>query len=509
MSERRLVRTRVGVVAAAAALLVAACSADERASSGGGDKAGGAGDPVVLTMADFTSGLNYEPAVQYFVDQVEQLSGGSLQIDVSHEWGDFADDAEQQVVRDVAAGEIDLAWVGTRVFDTLGVNSLRPLTAPMLIDNYPLQRAVMASDIPGEMLAALDDVGVTGIAVLADGLRKPIAVDQPLLSPDDYTDITFTALRSKTHAQAIRALGAIPGEAFATSRKAGLTSGDIQGFEMSLLHYAINELQDAAPYVTANVNLWPQTVALIANPDALDDVSDDQREWLMQAGADAAEQSSDLVDDDAQRLADLCESGARFANASDADLAAMRAAFEPVLATLEEDPETEDFITRIEELKQATDPGPALDVPAGCTGPAPVGPTGSASADQAAGDAAALDGTYRWTLTKEDALAHGTPSDQTEQGLAGYPTVFTVTLDDGIWTIHEVRPNVAADEQDTGDGTFAVDGDRITFDWPHEGLVLEFTFTTDEDGTLHLRSAGRMATGDAFVWSTRPWERIG
>lgn len=507
MSER-FVRTRVGVVAAAtAALFVAACSADKQASPGGDDKAGGAADPVVLTMADFTSGLNYEPAVEYFVDQVEQLSGGSLQIDVSHEWGEFADDAEQRVVRDVAAGEIDLAWVGTRVFDTLGVNSLRALTAPMLIDSYPLERAVIASDIPGEMLADLDDVGVTGIAVLADGLRRPIAVDQPLLSPDDYANIRFTALRSTTHAASIRALGAIPGEAVAESRNAGLTSGDIQGFEMSVLHYAINGLQDIAPYVTANVNLWPQTVALIANPDALDDVSDEQREWLMQAGADAAEQSSDLVDDDAQRLADLCESGARFANASDTDLAAMRETFEPVLATLEEDPETEDFITRIEELKQATDPGPALDVPAGCTGPAPVGPTESASADQAGPDAAALNGTYRWTLTKEDALAHGTPNDQTEQGLADYPAVLTVTLHDGIWALHEVQPSAAKDECNTDDCTFTVDGNNITFDW--RGTVLKFTFTRDEDGTLHLQPVGSMNSGDVFVWTTKPWKRIG
>jgi TRAP-type transport system periplasmic protein len=104
------------------------------------------------------------------------------------------------------------------VFDTLGLNSLRALTAPMLIDSYPLQRAVIASDIPGEMLADLDDVDVTGIAVLADGLRKPIAVDQPLMSPDDYADIRFTALRSRTHADSIRALGAIPGEALAASR---------------------------------------------------------------------------------------------------------------------------------------------------------------------------------------------------------------------------------------------------------------------------------------------------
>ena len=65
----------------------------------------------------------------------------------------------------------------------------------MLIDSYPLQRAVLDSEIPGEMLTELDALGVTGLAVLADGLYKPIAVDHPLLSPADYEGITFTLRR--------------------------------------------------------------------------------------------------------------------------------------------------------------------------------------------------------------------------------------------------------------------------------------------------------------------------
>jgi TRAP-type C4-dicarboxylate transport system substrate-binding protein len=495
------------MVAAAAALLIAACSADEKASSGGGDKAGGGADPVVLTMADFTSGLRYEPAVQYFVDQVEHLSDGALQLEVSHEWGDFADDAEQQIVRDVADGKVDLGWVGTRVLDTLDVDSMRALTAPMLIETYPQLRAVLDSDIPGEMLTDLDEAGVTGIAVLAGGMRKPIAVDKPLLSPADYTGIRFTSLRSKTTADAIRALGAIPGEATATSRNAGLTSGDIQGFEMSLLHYGLNELQGIAPYVTANVNLWPETDALIANPEVLDDLTDDQRDWLMQAGADAAEQSTDLADDDAQRLVDLCKSGARFANASDADLAALHQAFEPVLATLDGDPETKDFIARIAELKETTDSGPALDIPPECTGPAPID-SSNAGAGQTGSDQGALNGTYRWTITDEDALAHGTPSDRTDEALADYPAVFTVTLHDGIWAFHEVRPSGAKDECNTDDCTFAIDGDRITFNWARGSGVLEFTFTADDDGTLHWQPEGRMPAGDVFIWTTKPWQRI-
>ena len=170
----------------AAILLPAA----RRSTGGGADKAGGAADPVVLRLAntsrDPSTGLERHPAVQYFVDRVKELSDGAVRIDVVSGWGDQSADAEQQVIRDVAAGEIELGWVGTSVFDTVGVTGFEALTAPMLIDSYPLQQAVLDSDIPAQMLAGLDELGLHGIAVLSDGLRKPIAVSHPLLSPADY-----------------------------------------------------------------------------------------------------------------------------------------------------------------------------------------------------------------------------------------------------------------------------------------------------------------------------------
>ncbi len=46
----------------------------------------------------------------------------------------------------------------------------------MLIDSYALQSAVIASDITGRMLGGLSVIGVTGLAVVGGGLRKPIAV---------------------------------------------------------------------------------------------------------------------------------------------------------------------------------------------------------------------------------------------------------------------------------------------------------------------------------------------
>src|SRR5215218_8932522 len=118
---------RRGTAALLAFLSVAGCSLQAGATNK-------AGDPTVVTlrMANGFSKLDYVPAVQAFVEGVEERSHGLLRIDVTHGVGDFAPDFEPGIVRSVAAGDFDLAWSGTRAFDLMGVTSFTPMTAPML-----------------------------------------------------------------------------------------------------------------------------------------------------------------------------------------------------------------------------------------------------------------------------------------------------------------------------------------------------------------------------------------
>ena len=83
----------------------------------------------------------------------------------------------------------------------------------MLLDSYELEAAVIEGDIPARMLRSLDQVQVSGLGLLADGLRKPIAVEEPLLGPDDWRGIGFGVYRSQLLSSALRALGAEPVEA--------------------------------------------------------------------------------------------------------------------------------------------------------------------------------------------------------------------------------------------------------------------------------------------------------
>jgi TRAP-type C4-dicarboxylate transport system substrate-binding protein len=481
---------------ATAALAVIAAAVAGGCGDGGasGDKAGGSGEPVVLRMANAYANLDYIPAIEDFVTRVRERSGGNVRIEVVHDVGEGSADAEEQVVRAVAAGQVDLGWSGTRVFDTMGVTSFQALHAPMLIDSYALQHAVIASDIPGPMLEGLNKIGVRGLGLLADGLRKPIAVKRPLLGPADWRGITFQSFRSQTQAEAIRALGAQPTDVW-SGLDEGLETGKIDGFEKNFLVYQLNAMAGRAPYVTANVNLWPQMDALFGNPGRLAALTEQQRGWLQQSATEAAGRSAALADRDTQILATICESGARLANASNRDLAALREAFAPVHAKLQDNPQTKQFIEQILALKRSTAAEAPLVIPAGCSGPAPAQP----GAQQGTAAGSQLDGVYRWTLTKKDVLEHGTESDKTADALARFPILCTMTLNNGAWQMGDDRHY---------SGTYAVTSDRVVFDWPNVGSVLTFTFSVDDKGNLALRPIGPMDAGDKFVWSTKVWTKI-
>jgi TRAP-type transport system periplasmic protein len=333
------------------------------------NKAGAIGEPVVLRLADTGIDLlSLTPAAGVFIERLSALSGGQMQIEVINGMGGFAPDNEAQVVRAVATGKADLGITGTRVFDSMGVFGLRALSAPMLIDSYPLEKAVLESNLPSQMLEQLQSLNVSGLGVLAGELHLPVAVQRPLLGPQDWRGISFGTYRSETQEQAIRAVGATPVEASGDLRRHYLDSGRMQGFEFGIRGYSLQEpyLSQTAPYITANVVLWPQVDVLFANPLRLRSISAQDRAWLQEALSATARDSVGLVGHDGSNIDQECALGTRFAMAASADIAALQASFAIAYEWLGRDVRTRFFIDHIQALKDSTSPGQPLAIPASC-----------------------------------------------------------------------------------------------------------------------------------------------
>jgi TRAP-type transport system periplasmic protein len=486
-------------------LVAAGCSAPRT------DKSGGSKHPTVLVMANNDGdGLAGAPAVARFADRVTALSNGRLRVRVESRWKGGSD--ESRVIRDVSAGEADLGWAGTRAFDIVGVDAFKPLHAPFLISSYAAQAAVVKDPLAQDLLDSLSRLGLTGLALAADELRLPAAAEKPLMRPSDFTGLSFYTSNSKIQADALRALGAVP--------TTGAVPGapDVTGLgalETMWWTYEARSQYGLAPFVTANVVLWPRTVAIFGNAKRLAALDSRSRGWLTQAAQDASGWSTthaaDGVTDAVQQV---CTSGAHLAEASPQQLAALRKATEPVYAALRAKPDLAKTLSRIEELVATDEPSMPTGVPASCLYhpgdekriPPPVrtltGPGRPGDLPQT---------TYRYSNTEAELLAHGEDAHDAHMN-AG---VSTWTLSKGHW--RSVGKPVDPSFEDNAkhmacEGWYDV-----------QGTIAIFTTTTLYVGgdcapltwSARWSLANRQLTWSAvsvadfaYVWGGKPWQQI-
>jgi TRAP-type C4-dicarboxylate transport system substrate-binding protein len=463
------------------------------------DKSGGTA-PVRLTLLNANDNLDGVPAVQRFVDRVHALSKGALTIDV-RSTNDGHAGAEQRVVRDVAANRSQLAWVGTRVWDVLGVRTFRALHAPMLIDNYPLEAAVLRTELPARMLAGLDGHGVVGLALLADNLRYT-AAKRPLRGPEDFHGLRIRNFPSATQAAAFRALGAHPSAQGWAEIPPAFRSGRLDALEVDLNTYQGNSYASLAPYVTVNLALWPRTTVLVANPSALGELSDQQRGWIQKAAADAARYSLTTLGEDRLILRYECQNGMKAVFATPAELALFRKAFAPVYASLRKDSATAAAIDRITALKRSVR-ARAVAVPARCL----------ASTRRASGRGGSFpEGVFRQRRTSDD-IRRAWPNVDPKSVRALAATV-TVTFTGGRFDFVLSDGGVPGCRH--GEGVYRATSRyvTVTFTDDHGCPITDVPSTPrrlrwSTDGrTLDLRIVRPAPPLDVVTWSSRPFVRI-
>jgi TRAP-type transport system periplasmic protein len=466
-----------------------------------------------LASAD-PAGIEHDPAVSFFVDRVAKLSRGRLRIAVDEHW---APDHEKRLLLDVARGDADLGWSHTSSFEELGVRSFDALDAPMLVDGYGIERAVVQSPLAAEMLTGTRSVGLHGLALLSGPLSRMVGIGQAMRKPEDLVHLGFGV-----H-------GVITGRTRIQRPTAALTAQALHAFRVPMFHDFVDALYadpgggaaafeddlDAVffdrsgsgcrsegpdcgaldPWVTANVVLWPRTGVLVANPRRLQALAANERAWIEKAASQAADFSTTLGHRQEQQLVpELCAAGVRFAATSPRDLAALRRALRTVYARLERSPRTRSAIRRIERLRRTTAVDGALELPPGCRRP------GRPSGRARGVPSPIPDGVYRARITDADLRREDAHRASNRAGTA------TLRLRRGRWRLLLSEPGRTLQS-----GTYA--GTSLRTIWAYDGSRRNESYVSvvvGRDGGLRFHVVRALDLPFArAIYASHVFERIG
>jgi TRAP-type transport system periplasmic protein len=452
MQRRRLIQRAVAAGLAALATTVAACSGSS------GDKAGGveAADPRVLRLANPNDGS--PPAqIESWADQVNRLSGGTLAIEFENGWRLGESLYEAGTLEDVKAGKVEMAWVGSRVFDTVGVTSFQALGAPLLVDSYDLESAVFEAGIPEQMLEGVSELDLVGVGVLPGPMRKVLGVSKPFVRPADFEGQVVGLQDSAVADASLSALGAKP-----RSVPSGAKLDGLDAYEQQLGSIAGNGYEGGADYVTANVNFWPRPLVIVMGKEAFESLTDKQQSALRAAAAAAVPEALAAARaEDEEAVPMLCGRGLTFAAASASDFAELRQAFEPVYEELAAEEETKSHIDAITALKSgiaASAESPVCD---------------SDNGEPASSKPSSIDGVYSTTVTRQALEQSPLLYDLSEVNDENWGEL-TLTFDRGRVTMEQENDVTSTSTS----GTYEVDGDAV---------VLEFTEGVNAGETFAVR----------------------
>jgi hypothetical protein len=167
---------------------------------------------VVLRMdSPDPAGIQHDPAVQFFVSgsRAFRADGCGSTSRATPPRPDGSVD-EAGLLRAVAGGEADLGWAHTASFDASVFDAFDALDAPMLIDSYPTETAVVRSVLAQRMLAGVSRGGLSGLALLAGPLDRLIGTSTPLRGAAPFAAAHSLCASQRSHAWPSARLAAAP-----------------------------------------------------------------------------------------------------------------------------------------------------------------------------------------------------------------------------------------------------------------------------------------------------------
>jgi TRAP-type C4-dicarboxylate transport system substrate-binding protein len=412
-SMRRITgRCRVGrrwpALALIGAVAAAGCSGQGTSKSGGAPETAPNGT-VTLTFAS----ADPLPVDTSFATFVLRDSDGHLRLRTVG-YDTHSTSVDQKLALDLDRGKLDVGDVGSRAWESLGVEAFRAYQDPFLVTSHELLDHAVTGEVADGLLSTLKIARITGLAIVPADIRYLYST-RPLTSPGEFSGAKIRINASATSSEALTALGATPVTDVADGRPAvqALRSGALTAIEAGPQH--ASDYVQVAPYVVVNAPLFAKTTTFAASSAGLAKLPALDARWLREAAQQAAASQAGSGPDRVN-WASQCGLGLKPLAVTQSQFGALHSAESAIYANLASDPQTALAIDRIGSLATSE---PRMDMWATCHG---VGVGTSPTK--------VLDGTYALTLTQADVVA---ADDCIDCGNAG---TYRLAIGDGRYALY-------------------------------------------------------------------------
>ena len=215
-----------------------------------------------------------------FKETLERLSDGAFTV-TEHASGSLG--GEREMIEGLQIGTVDVVITSSGPLGNF-VPETYVLDLPFLFENYDQARCVLDSEIGDELLAKMSDHGLVGMAWSENGFRHLTNSQREIASPADAEGLRVRTMENAVHQEAFRQMGARPTPMAFPELFTALQQGTVDGQENPITVIVATNFWEVQDYLSLTGHVYSPAIVL-GSPILLDGLSEEERDWFMQAAA--------------------------------------------------------------------------------------------------------------------------------------------------------------------------------------------------------------------------------
>lgn len=229
-------------------------------------------------------------AAEKFKELAEQYTGGAVKVEVYPNSQLYKDKEELEALQ---LGAVQMLAPSLAKFGPLGIKQFEAFDLPLLFSGYDSLHEVTNGPVGKELLALLDDRGITGLAYWDNGF-KIMSANSPLRTPEDFLGLKMRIQSSKVLEAQMNALGAVPQVMAFSEVYQALQTGVVDGTENPPSNMYTQKMHEVQSHATLSDHGY-LGYAVIVNKKFWDELPADIRGQLDKAMAEATEYANSIA----------------------------------------------------------------------------------------------------------------------------------------------------------------------------------------------------------------------